>query len=218
MSSELFREIEEDIRKDRLKRLWDRYGLILVGTVAAILVAAAGWQLWQNWQQGRAAEETAALAVLSERLGGEGSAAAADELAALAARAGDGRAGLARFYEAAARADAGDAAAAAALYDALSGDPSLPRAFRDLATVLMGLHGLETMDPAVLRARVAPLDRADGPYRFSAREILAVLALREGDAAAARGLLDALAADPQAPQGVRGRAAQLSALVGAAAP
>jgi hypothetical protein len=216
MSSELFREIEEDIRKDRLKRLWDRYGMVLVAAVAAILLAAAGWQLWQNWQRGRAAEETAALAALAERVEGDGAAAAAEELAALAVRAGDGRAGLARFYEAAARAEAGDAAAAAAIYDALSADGSLPRAFRDLATVLMGLHGLGGMDPAVLRARISPLDRPDGPFRFSAREILAVLALREGDAATARRLLDALAADPEAPQGVRGRAAQLAALAGAA--
>ena len=52
------------------------------------------------------------------------------------------------------------------------------------------------------------------PWRFSAREMSAVLAARAGDKDKARTLFQQLADDSQAPAGVRSRAADLATLYG----
>ena len=87
--------------------------------------------------------------------------------------------------------------------------------YRDLATLYWALHGLDegpgAIDPATLESRLAPL--ATGPWKASVAELRALVALRRGDAAAARGLLGPLIADPAAPNGMRERAQRLLAVI-----
>ncbi|HZH26264.1 MAG TPA: tetratricopeptide repeat protein [Azospirillaceae bacterium] len=213
MTADFIREIEEDIRRDRYKRLWDRFGVYIVAVVLVLVAAVAGVSAWRTWQASQAAERTAQLAVLFERAERREDG-IADALRAFAQDAEGGAATLARLEEAAVRARAGDVQAAVAIWDGIAANPSLSSAYRDLATLLAAMHQLYSAEPALLAARLGPMDSDIHPYRFSARELLAVLALRQGDTAKAKRILDALAADPQAPEGVRSRAAELSTLHG----
>jgi len=60
-----------------------------------------------------------------------------------------------------------------------------------------------------LTARLGPLLAADSPWRFSARELSALIALRKGDTEQARASYTALADDPKTPSGARARAAEM---------
>ena len=212
--SDIFREVDEELRQDQLNKLWQRYGGLLIGLAVAIVLATAGFTVWRNWQASRAAEQTAALVTALEKAGGS-PAGAADALAELQPTLGDGRAVVARLYEAGLRASAGDRDAAVRIYDSVASSDAEP-VYRELATLLSVLHQVDGGDPAALRSRLAPLTQPNSAWRHSARELDGVLALRAGDTAGAASIFRGLADDPEAPAGIRGRAAELAALHGGA--
>ena len=53
MSEEIFSEIEEDLHKERMKRLWSKYGKFLIGGVLSIIILVGGWQSFGIWQKSR---------------------------------------------------------------------------------------------------------------------------------------------------------------------
>ena len=67
MSTDFIREIEEDIRRDRWKRLWDRYGLLATAAVVRLVVGVAGWSVWRNLETQRAEAQTAERSRLIDR-------------------------------------------------------------------------------------------------------------------------------------------------------
>nr|WP_242481691.1 tetratricopeptide repeat protein [Paracraurococcus ruber] len=197
-----------------MKRLLARYGGVFAGAALLVVLGVAGLQGWR-WYESRGAGQ-AAEAYLAA-----GSAAAAPDADlkavagrydALVAAAPPGYRTLARLRAAALKAEAGEREAAIAEWDALSRDSAVDPLYRDLGTLLWALHALDGGDPAAIEARLAPL--AQGPWRASVEEVRALAAMQRKDAAAARRLLTALAADPLAPQGVRDRAGRLLAELG----
>jgi hypothetical protein len=222
--SDIFREVDEDLRRDRLEQIWKRYGAAIVGAVLVIVAGTAGFVAWRNHQHTEAETETAQLADalrLAGNSAGQGNntggdpKAAADALSAFAGQSGMGPGTLARFFEAGLRAREGDTAAAVKIYDDLTQSAKLEPAYRDLATVLSVMHQVQTGDPGQLTARLQPLTADSNPWRHSARELTALLALRSGDKATAGKLFAQIQNDPAAPSGVRSRATELAALYSA---
>ncbi|TCZ57945.1 tetratricopeptide repeat protein [Roseicella aquatilis] len=206
---DIFDEVEEDLRAERMKRLLTRYGGLLTGAALLLVAGVAGLQGWR-WYEARGAGEAAEAYLAAGRDAAAENAdlrAAAGRYDALAATAPGGYRMLARLRGAALKAAAGDTAGARAEWDAVARDGAVDPLYRDLATLLWGLHGLDSADPAAIEARLAPL--AGGPWRASAEEVRALAALKRNDTAGAKTLLTALAADPLAPQGVRDRAGRL---------
>jgi hypothetical protein len=222
--SDIFREVDEDLRRDRLEMIWKRYGAAIVGAVLVIVAGTAGFVAWRNHQHAEAETKTAQLAD-ALRLAGNtpgqasntsgDSKAAADALSAFAAQSGTGPGTLARFFEAGLRAREGDNAAAIKIYDELTQSAKLEPVYRDLATVLSVMHQVQTGDPGQLTARLQPLTADNSPWRHSARELTALLAIRSGDKATAGKLFAQIQDDPAAPSGVRSRATELAALYSA---
>jgi len=209
--ADVFQEVDEEVRRDTLLRLWKRYQILLVAVAVLIVAATAGFSYWRyRDQQQRAAEGVKYAAALDEARAGK-YAEAADALTALAKDAHAGRAVLARFEAAALRQRAGDEAAAIASYDAISKDDSVEPLFRDLASVLWGLQALDTTDPQAVIDRMKPITDAKNPWHSSAIEVTAIAHLKAGDRAAARTDYQRLSDDLTAPQGMRARAAEMLA-------
>lgn len=209
--SEIFREIDEELRRDNYAKLWARYGHYLIGLIVLILVATAASVGWREYQarQHRAESVRYAAALDLAKKGQIGP--AADAFALLAREGGAGPAALARLQEASLRAQTGDDQAATAAYKALAADTSVDLSYRDLATLLLGFQDLKSADLKLAAADVAPLTSATNPWRFSALEITALADLRAGDRAGARTVYKQLADDLAAPSGLRARAAEMSA-------
>lgn len=217
--ADIFDEVKEDLRAERTKQLFNRYGGLLAGLALLAVVAVAGVQGWR-WWQGRAAMATAEGYLAAARAASEqgtDAAAAAGRFAAVAAEAPPGYRVLARLRAAALRAEAGERDAALVEWDAIARDGSADATFRELATVLWGTHALEKDDTAAaVEARMAPLAEGNGPFRASAAEVRALAALKRGETDAARRGLQTLANDGGAPPGVRERAGRLLSGMGGA--
>ncbi len=210
---DIFDEVEEDLRAERAKRLAKRWGGVALAAALIVVAAAAGWQGWR-WNEARqaasAAETYLTLHRNAEREGAD-LAAAAGGFAALAREAPAGYATLARLRAAALRAETGDLPGAMTLWEDVAADGNADRLYRDLATLLAVSHSLDAGDPAQLAARIGPLTAPDNPWRASAREVQALLAIRRGAEEEARRMFEALVADPAVPSGLRERAQRVAA-------
>ena len=208
---DLIDEVNEEIRAERAKKLAQRYGGIAAGVLLLAIAGVGGWEGWR-WYEGRqaaqagqtfleasreAAAEGADLGVFAERFG------------TIAQGAPTGYRTLARLRAAALLAEIGQLDAALAAWDTLSRDQEADTLYRDLATVMWGLHALDTGDGAQIEARMAPLTAAGAPWRASAREVQALAALKQGNAEQARRALQAVMTDAATPQALRDRAGRL---------
>jgi hypothetical protein len=212
--ADIFQEIDEDIRRDRLQQLWKRYGNYVVGAALLLVLGTAavvGWREYQDRQNQAQAQRF--LAAMDQATRGE-DAAAREGFAKLAAEAGMGYATLARLQEAALLAKGGDTAGAARTYEQIAADSRADQVFRDLATIMIVQDTIAAGDPAKLAQLLAPLMNEKNPWRHSATELSALLAQRAGDQAKAKELYTKLADDLTAPQNMRARATEMLAILG----
>ncbi len=210
--SDIFNEVDEEVRREQLKKLWDRYGTLIVAALILFVIAIAGWRGYEWWAARKAAETGTAFEA-AMTLSDQGKAAEAQ--AAFAKIATDGNSGyrvLARL-RAAAEAASGDPKAAAKMYDAIAADGGVDAIDRDLARIrAAGLLADSAAYPEMLE-RLEPATAAGATFRHTARELLALSAWHANDTAAARKWLDLIANDGETPQGLRSRAEALQALL-----
>lgn len=211
--ADIFHEVDEEVRRERLKKLWDRYGIVAIALAVLIVAGIAGWRGYEYYVGKKAAEAgaqfEAALALTEENKQAEAEAA----FAKIAAEAPQGYALLARFRAAAALAAQDKQAEAVKAYDALAVDGSLGQTWQDLAGVRAGLLLVDSAPLADMQKRLDPLAEPGRPYRHTARELLAMSAWKNNDAAAAKRYIDMIAADAETPPGTRSRVDVLSALI-----
>lgn len=213
--SDIFHEVDEEVRREKLKQLWERHSNLIVAAALLVVLAVAGWRGYDWWETKKSAESGAAFeaAVTLAEAGKPAEAQAA--FAKLAKEGSSGYRILAGFREAAELAKA-DPAAAVKAYDALAADSSLGRPLQDLATVRAGLILVDTAQLAELTTRLEPLTAPNGTFRHAARELLALAAWRTGDQAAAKRWFDVIATDAETPAGTRQRMDVLMTLTGKA--
>ena len=222
---DIFDEVNEDLRTERVQALARRYGPLLVALVVLLIAGVAGWQVWR-WKA-RETRGTVAASFIdamrdSQAPAGGGNAPAREQALkqfdALAASAPAGYQSLARLRAAALEAAAGNLPAALAIWDKLSADTGADPLLRGLADLLWVQHQVDTGDPAAVRARLAQLTPPGNPWRAMARETEAWLDIRTGQVEQARTIMRELQADTNAPDGVRARAGALLGRLGETAP
>jgi hypothetical protein len=210
--SDIFREIDEELRRDNLLKLWSRYGRYIIAATVVVLLIAAGVAVWRNHQVSlRQAEATRYAGALGLAENGK----TADAMRVFAAIAGEGGGYglLSSFEEAGLKAKAGDHKAAAALYDRIAAQSGAGGDFRDLAVLLSVMQELEETPaaaPQKVIARLAPLTATGNPWRPTAVELTALARLESGDKKGALALYKSLADDLTAPRGLRARAAEMA--------
>lgn len=208
--SDIFREIEDELRRDNLLKLWQRYGKYIIAVAVVALVIAGGIVAWRDHQatERRAQGQRYSSALALVREGKHGDAA---KLFAVLAREGGGYSLLAAFEEAEMLAKGGDAKAAVAAYDRIAGNSGIDPEFRDLAELLSVLHGLADGDPKAAIDRLQKLTQSGNPWRATALDLTAAAKLKAGDRSGALQIYQQLADDLSAPQGLRARAAEMAA-------
>ncbi|WP_296577790.1 tetratricopeptide repeat protein [Phreatobacter sp.] len=211
--ADIFDEVEEDLRRARFETLWKKFWPVIVGAAVTVVFVVGGWRFYDHLQAQRSAAAGARFESalrLSRTSGTEAEA----QFAALAAEAPSGYRILARFRQATELA-VRDKPAAAAAFDALAADAGIGPVLQDLARLRAAYALIDSAPPAELTRRAEPLATADGSFRHSAREILALAALKAGDRPAAERWIKAIQDDRESPQGVRGRADLMSTVFSA---
>ena len=212
--SDIFQEVDDEVRREQLKRLWERYGVFLIAACVLLVVAVGGWRTYEWWDAKKAAEAgtafQAAVALSTEGKNKE----AEEAFATLAASGTSSYRMLAKFREAAEVARR-DPKAAVAIYDQLAADSSLGRVLQDLAALRAGMILVDTAPYSDIVQRLEPLTAPDRTFRHSARSMLALAAWRAKDATAMRKWSDMILADGETPSGTRGQIQMLLALADA---
>jgi hypothetical protein len=212
--ADIFQEVDEEVRRERLNKLWQRYGNFVIAVCILIVAAVGAWRGYEWWQTKKAGESGAAFEnAISLAEAGKHQ----EAEAAFAKLASDGTAGyraLARLREAAESART-DKSAAVKAYDDIAADKRAGEVIQELAAVRAGFLLVDTAPYSEMRARLEPLTAPDKTFRHSARELLALSAWKFGDVSAARQWADMIISDPQSPQATRSRAEVLSELIAA---
>ncbi len=209
--SDIFQEIDEELRRENFAKLWTRYGKYVIALAVVVVLATAGFTQWRQYQlRQREAEGARYVAALDLARQGKDKD-AADEFALIARDASGGRAVLARFEQAALKAKSGDSQGAAALYDALAADSSVDQVYRDAAMLLAAQYELKSGDPKAVIDKLAPLTALTNPWHPSALELTALAQLKSGDKKAAAATYRRVADDLGAPQDLRARATEMIA-------
>jgi hypothetical protein len=209
----LFREVDEEVRRQKLQDLWVRWGNIFIAVSVAVILAVAGFKGWQYWQT-RQAEEAARVYFAAVALADAGKAdEAAKRFAEVVAGGHRGYALLARLNLAAQDAVAGRRDEATKIYDEIaastSADPNLRTAARIRAALLL----VDTAPREEIIRRIGELNAPENVWRNEAREILALAAYRAKDFTEADRLMNDVLLDQETPQNLRQRAQIMIALL-----
>jgi hypothetical protein len=210
--SELFDEVDEDVRRDQLKKLWEKYSLLIIAVAILIVASVGGWRGYQYLEAKKAAEAGAAFDKATELSEANKRAEAEAAFADLAAKAPFGYRVLARLRMAAEVASR-DPQAAAKLFDEIAADRSVGVAEQDLARIRAAQLLLESTSYPNMKTRLEASAAPGATFRHTARELLALSAWRANDATAARQWLDMIANDGETPPSLRSRAEALQELL-----
>ena len=210
--SELFDEVDEEVRREQLKKLWDRYSIYIIAAALLIIAAVGGWRAYQYLEAKKAAEAGAAFDAAIELSEQNKHAEAEAAFNKLATSAPSGYRMLAKL-RAAAEVAARDPQAGARMYDDIAADRTVGAEQQELARIRAAGLLLDTASYPSTLQRLEPAAKPDATFRHTARELLALSAWRANDTAAARQWLDMIANDAETPSAMRSRAEALQALL-----
>ena len=210
--SELFDEVDEEVRRDQFKKLWDQYSIYIIAGAFLIIAAVGGWRGYQYLEAKKAAEAGAAFDKAVELSEQNKHAEAEAAFADLAKNGPSGYRTLARLRVAGQVANR-DPQAATKMFDDIAADNSVGVKLQDLAKIRAAGLLLDTASYPTILQRLEPLAAPGATYRHSARELLALSAWRANDMTAARQWLDMIANDAETPASMRSRAEAMQALL-----
>lgn len=200
----IFREVDEELRSDRMRKLWRRFAPFVIGAAVGVVVLVAvneGWSWYQNSNSAASSEKLYSAFDLAD--GGD-IAAAQTALNDVIATGSGQYPTLAQFRQAGLLAKDGKITEAVAAYDALANSQSNQR-LRELALVLAGTLMVDAGTVADVEARVGTIAVEGNPFRNAAREAIGLAQFKAGDFTAAQASFEAVVNDPLAQSAVRNR-------------
>lgn len=208
------REVDEELRRDDLARLWKRWGLLLVTAIAIGLIALAAFLWWRDYQAKQAGVEGEQLNAAVEQLSQSQFDNAAPALKELSQSSRAGYRAAAQLAAGAVASQRGDDKAAIAAFAAVAKDKKVAEPFRNLALIRQTTIEFDTLAPDQVIARMKPLAKKGAPWFGSAGELVAVAQLKAGQSKEAGATYAALADDAGVPPTIRSRAAQMASVLG----
>lgn len=210
--SELFSEVDEELRREQLQKFLSRYGIHLIIAALLIVAGVGGWRSYQYYQTKQAAEASSAFEAAAGLTDPAAAEAAFDKIAA----GRTGYAALARLH-AAAEAAKQDSKKGVQAFDAIAAEKSAGSAIQDVARLRAASLLVDTASYDEINQRLGGFTDPPNTFRHSARELLALSAWRNNNVDAARKWLDMIGNDAETPTTLRTRAEALQALLPPAA-
>ena len=133
----VFREVDEELRRDRMRKLWRQGGPFVIAAAFLVVVGVAGYEGWTWWQKTQSSKSSDQFYAAAELADGTDFAAAQKGLDAVIAQTSGGYPMLAQFREAALLSQNGKTDEAVAAYDALASSLNNTH-LRELALILAG--------------------------------------------------------------------------------
>ena len=209
------REVDENLRRDRLRDFGKKYGVWLGVAVALFLVASGGFIYWQNYKLQQTEKQTEQLAEIFKNIGGNNTASAAQQLDELSQRGSSkGIRATAMFTRAALALQQNDTKLATAKYRDIAGNSSLPQPYRDAALIRQTALEFDALQPQEVVSRLSPLAKPGNPWFGTAGEMTGMAMIKQGQKSEAAQLFAAIAKDTSVPDQIRQRAVQIAGTLG----
>jgi len=216
--ADVFREVDEDLRREQFRKAWKRWAPYVYGAAFLIVAAVSGYKLWEYVRDAQAqATGDRFIAALNLSADGEYEQ-AIDALESIVEDGSGGYPILARMRVAADEAAHGNTEAAIAHYDTIAADGAVPTEIRNIAALRAAMLVVDRVDFADLTRRIGDLATVGNPWRHTAREILGLGAWRAGDYAAAEKYFADINNDQETPDDMRNRSRLMLTLIAAASP
>ncbi|MHA1524356.1 MAG: tetratricopeptide repeat protein [Alphaproteobacteria bacterium] len=211
--SDIFREVDDDLRQERLQQLWKQYGTYFVGGAVALVLAIGGYKFYRNYEVTSAGQAGDQFAQATQLIAQSKFQEAEPILAELAK---DGYANypvLARLQQAAALAAQKQREPAVEIYDLIANDTGADLMFRDLARLRAAIILVDSASPEEIARRLETLMTENSVWHHTARELVALSAYRARDYKAADDQFAVILSDTGAPAQLRARAEMMRALI-----
>jgi hypothetical protein len=206
--SDIFREVEEDVRRERFEKLWKAYGSYAIAALILLFAGIAGWQFWQRHEMQERQKISDAF-IAAQRISDPQTAAGA--FVDLASTAPKGYALVAKLSQAGAMYASGQRAGAIDIYKQIASDDSGP--IGSVARLRAAWALADSASRAELAELLKPLVQPGNAWRQNAREVLAYADYRAMDTKSALAKYSELALDPESPDGLRGRARAMATFI-----
>ena len=212
--ADIFQEVDEEIRRDKAKVLWRKYGVYVIIVCVGIVLGTAGRVIWQEYKATQQSEESGRYIVAKKLLDKGNAAEALSSFQSLASEANTGYGVVAKFQAVIARVKTGDKAGAVVDLDLIAVDNEIDPIYRGLARLQAVMLLIDDGDSEDLRRRITNLLEKGSTWRYSGLEMRAILKFRDGDIEGSRSEFKALSEDAGAPTSMRNRASQMLAALG----
>jgi len=212
----IFREIDEEMRREQILKIWKNYGTYIIGAALAIILGVGGYQAYLHSKQvaieASGADYDAAAQLIASGKADEANAA----LEKIAKTGPAGYAMLSQLRLAAASAKAGKTAEAVASYEALAKDAAADKLFADYARLQAAALRLDQADWTEMQNRLIDLTDNSNPWRYSARELMGLAAFKNGQIEQARKFNELLLGERKVPPSILERVKVVMAAIIAA--
>jgi hypothetical protein len=202
----LLREVEEELRRERLEKIWKQYGTYIIAGAAVIVLGVLSFKFWESHRiaaaQDTGARYEEALLLVNEKKDGS----AEKEFEKIAVDGAGGYRALSQLQLAGSQSKQGKKADAVASYEALANDGTADKMLREFARLQAAGLRVGEADFTEMENRLTPLMTEESPWRYSARELLGLAAYKSGKTAEARTILTPLFVDQATPQSISERA------------
>jgi hypothetical protein len=202
--SDIFQEVEEDVRRERYEQLWQKYGNYIITAAAALVIAVGGYQAWNTYDSNQR-QQVSERYEKAQTIAATGKAAdqAEMEFAELSKSGYFGYATLSKFNLVTTYLAQNKREAAVALLRELV--DSSNDTVSSVARLRLAWLEADARPKPEIEAILQPLRAADNPWRFAAGEVLAYVELRTGSRAQAEADYLTLSQEPQASPALRQR-------------
>jgi hypothetical protein len=209
--TDIFREVEEEVRRERIEQIWKRYGDYIIAGVALAVIAMAAFELWRVYEQKQLIKASDEYSIALQLTASGQPVQAAEIFGKLAASAPAGYRAVSRLQQADAMMTTGNRADAIAIYRQMSSGSDLYLAA--IAKIHLGWAVVDRSSKSDMESLLSPLLAAGNAWSPLARELIAYAEYRAGDAKAAISDYQSIIADQNSPQALRQRALVMAAFL-----
>jgi hypothetical protein len=208
------KEVDEELRKERLNQFVARYGWWILAAIVLVLGSIGGFIWWKDQQAKKAAEQGEALLEVIDGLESGNRSAVAPKIAELAGSEADGYRVAALFARASMQTEAGQRPAAIATLRSIADDESLAEPYRHAALIRQTALEFDQLQPQVVIRRLGPLARPGQPWFGSAGEMVGMAHLRMRRPDLAGQMFQRVGRDEGVAPSIRTRAIQMAGSLG----
>lgn len=214
ISETFVREVDENLRRDRLRDFFqDNKGSLILAVI--LFLAVSGGIIWyQQHRVQRAQDEVEQIAQVYKDIGTGNTSKVPQQLEDLSKAGSKGVRATALFTRAAFALQQNDTKAATNIYKQIANDGSLPQPYRDAALIRQTALEFDQLTPDQVITRMQPLTQAGNPWFGSAGEMTALAMIKQGKKQQAGQLFATIAKDKTVPQSLRDRSIQIAGSLG----